>query len=227
MGTFHDDKDKLHGITVVAFSGDTVYVGRCHDIDGLSLQLLDVDQHSEGQDGKTNHQYLERAAKFGVWKKHDRLLVPLSEITEVKPLGEYYQGVGQPSTAQTPLARQTFEPPVVPAPDGGHSPVTLTDDAIVEVNRLLQEEKNRGQGLRLGVSGGGCSGLVYKVAFDELKEGDLVVPQDGFEVLLDRKSIIYLRGIVLDFQGGLDGRGFQFQNPNASNTCGCGESFAV
>jgi iron-sulfur cluster assembly protein len=77
------------------------------------------------------------------------------------------------------------------------------------------------------VSGGGCSGLVYKVAFDARMEGDVVIPQNGFEVFMDRKSIIYLRGIVLDFQKGLSGRGFQFTNPNASNTCGCGESFAV
>lgn len=227
MGTFHDDKDKLHGITVVAFAGDTIYVGRCHDIDGQNLELLDVDQHAEGQDGKTNLQYMERAAKFGVWKKHDRLLLPLSEIAEVKPLGDYYQGVGKPGTAQAPLVRLTVEQPVTSVPNAGQNPVTLTADAVLEVNRLLEQEKNRGQGLRLGVSGGGCSGLVYKVEFDGLKEGDLVIPQDGFQVLLDRKSIIYLRGIVLDFQKGLNGRGFQFQNPNASNTCGCGESFAV
>ena len=68
---------------------------------------------------------------------------------------------------------------------------------------------------------------VYKVVFDSIREGDTVVPQEGFDVYLDSKSVIYLRGIVLDFQKGLSGRGFQFSNPNASNTCGCGESFAV
>ena len=63
--------------------------------------------------------------------------------------------------------------------------------------------------------------------FDSPRDEDLIVPQDGFDVLLDPKSVIYLRGVVLDFQSGLNGRGFQFNNPNASNTCGCGESFAV
>ena len=106
-------------------------------------------------------------------------------------------------------------------------PVLLTDSASEEVRRLLAEEDNRGKGLRLAVAGGGCSGLVYNVAFDHEKEADLVVPYEGFNVFLDPKSTIYLRGVILDFQRGLSGKGFQFQNPNASNTCGCGESFSV
>jgi iron-sulfur cluster assembly protein len=227
MGTFHDNKDALHGITVVAFAADTVYVGRCHDLDETHLQLLDVDLHSEGQGGKTNLEYLERAAKFGVWKKHDRFQLPLAEVSEVKPLGDYYQGLGKSAIQRAPLARPSRESSNPVGHEVGDSPVTLTDAAAEEVKRLLEEEPNRGQGLRLGVSGGGCSGLVYKVVFDDPQEGDVVVPQEGFEVLLDRKSVIYLRGVVLDFQQGLSGRGFQFQNPNASNTCGCGESFAL
>ena len=227
MGTFHDDMGELHGITVVAFAGDTVYVGRCHEMDEQRLLLLDADQHAEGQDDKSNTEYLERAAKFGVWKKHDKLLLPISDITEVTPLGDYYRGVGQAS-AKAPATKQPAPVAAPPAPTASpDDPVTLTANACEEVRRLLTEEKNRGQGLRLGVSGGGCSGLVYKVEFDSLKEGDVVVPQDGFEVLMDRKSVIYLRGVVLEFQHGLSGRGFQFSNPNASNTCGCGESFAV
>jgi iron-sulfur cluster assembly protein len=105
--------------------------------------------------------------------------------------------------------------------------VALTDAARSEVRRLLEAGQPAGQGLRLAVAGGGCSGLVYKVEFDTRKEGDVVVPCDGFDVLLDRKSTIYLRGVTLDHQAGLSGRGFVFKNPNASNTCGCGESFAV
>ena len=227
MGTFHENMGELHGVTVVAFAGDTVYVGRCHEMDEQRLLLLDADEHSEGQDDRTNGQYLERAAKFGVWKKHDKLLLPVSDISEVVPLGKFYRGAGQ--SAPTSRAAKRPEPVAEKpaAPNSGGAPVTLTENARSEVKRLLEEEDNRGQGLRLGVSGGGCSGLVYKVAFDSFQEGDVVIPQEGFDVYLDRKSVIYLRGIVLDFQKGLSGRGFQFSNPNASNTCGCGESFAV
>jgi iron-sulfur cluster assembly protein len=227
MGTFHDDLGELHGITVVAVSGDTVYVGRCHEMAAGRLEMLDVDQHVEGQDGRTNGEYLERAAKFGVWKKHERLILPLADIQDVAPLGNYYRGVGD-VPAQTAAAPSAAPEPALPAATGSDAaPVTLTPEAVDEVKRLLAEDENRGQGLRLGVSGGGCSGLVYKVEFDGRQEGDLVIDQDGFEIYLDRKSIIYLRGITLEFQKGLSGRGFQFRNPNASNTCGCGESFAV
>ena len=227
MGTFHDDRGDLHGITVAAFAADTVYVGRCHEMDDQRLMLLDVDKHTDGQEGRTTREYLERAAKFGVWKKHDQLVLPMAEITAVKPLGEFYQGVGKPAVAPPPVPQPVTEPTASTTANAGDDPVALTENACEEVKRLLAEEKNLGQGLRLGVAGGGCSGLVYNVEFDSQKEGDIVIPQEGFEVYLDRKSIIYLRGIVLDFQKGLSGRGFQFNNPNASNTCGCGESFAV
>ena len=103
--------------------------------------------------------------------------------------------------------------------------VTLTPAAQVEVRRLIEEE---GQpGLRLGIKGGGCSGLSYKLEFTGEEDGDTVLEYDGFKVFLDRKSTIYLSGISLDFQSGLDGRGFVFENPQASNTCGCGESFSL
>lgn len=227
MGTFHDDKGELHGITVVASAGDTVYVGRCHEWDDRHLLLLDADQHTEGQDDRSNGQYLERAAKFGVWKKHDRLQLSAQEVESVTPLSEFYQGVGKPvgpPGASAPAARKTQAP--LPATTT-HEPVVLTDSAREEVKRLLAVGDTPGPGLRLGVSGGGCSGLVYKVEFDSRQDGDVVVGHDGFEVYLDPKSVIYLRGVILDFQSGLSGRGFQFSNPNASNTCGCGESFAV
>ena len=110
---------------------------------------------------------------------------------------------------------------------GGEQPVSLTDAACTEVKRLLLAEEQPDQGLRLAISGGGCSGMVYKVDFDQEKEGDLIIPFDGFSIFLDRKSTIYLRGVTLDYDSGLSGRGFQFSNPNASNTCGCGESFSV
>jgi iron-sulfur cluster assembly protein len=103
--------------------------------------------------------------------------------------------------------------------------ITLTDSARDEVRRLIVLEGK--PGLRLGIKGGGCSGLSYHLEFTESREGDTVIDFEGFSVFLDRKSTIYLRDITLDHQGGLDGRGFVFHNPQASNTCGCGESFSI
>ena len=227
MGTFHDDKGELHGITVVVSAKDTVYVGRCHEWDDEHLLLLDADQHTEGQEGRSNGQYLERAAKFGVWKKHDRLKLPAADVEDVTPLSDFYPGAGKSMTSPPAAVPQVAES-ATPLPAAANDdPVVLTYTASEEVKRLLAAGETPGPGVRLGVSGGGCSGLTYKVAFDSQKDGDVVVAQDGFDILLDPKSVIYLRGVVLDFQSGLSGRGFQFNNPNASNTCGCGESFAV
>jgi iron-sulfur cluster assembly protein len=105
--------------------------------------------------------------------------------------------------------------------------VNLTTSAQSEVSRLLNEPENAGKFLRLGIKGGGCSGLTYVLEFTEPREGDTQVPYEDFAVLLDRKSTIYLGGITLDHQGGLNGKGFVFQNPHATNTCGCGESFSL
>lgn len=105
--------------------------------------------------------------------------------------------------------------------------VILTPTAQTEVRRLLEDDDKAGFGLRLGIKGGGCSGLSYVLDFTAAQEGDTVVNYDGFEVYLDRKSTIYLSGTILDHQGGLTGRGFVFSNPMASNTCGCGESFSL
>lgn len=104
--------------------------------------------------------------------------------------------------------------------------IHLTDAAKAQVKSLVASEP-AGVGLRLGIKGGGCSGLSYLLEFTPEREGDTVVECDGFKVYLDKKSTIYLRGITLDHQGGLGGRGFVFQNPHASNTCGCGESFSL
>jgi iron-sulfur cluster assembly protein len=103
--------------------------------------------------------------------------------------------------------------------------VSATESAVRELKRLLETEKV--EGIRLAVKGGGCSGLSYVLEFGDSREGDNVVEQDGVRFLMDRKSSIYLKGIVLDFKEGLSGKGFVFQNPNASSTCGCGESFSV
>ena len=106
--------------------------------------------------------------------------------------------------------------------------VTITDKARAEIGAIFEREEKAGEvGLRLGVIGGGCSGLSYQMEFSDLRPDDSVIDCDGFKVILDPKSTIYLKGITLDFQDGLQGKGFVFGNPNATNTCGCGESFSV
>ena len=106
--------------------------------------------------------------------------------------------------------------------------VGLTDAARQEVTRLLAAEGKEGLGLRLEVQGGGCSGLSYNIDFTRQEPGDNVVEYpEGFRVFVDPKSLLYLKGVVVDHEGGISGKGFVFKNPNAENTCGCGESFSV
>ena len=89
MGTFHDDKSELHGITVVvATDGPELFVGRCDDMDDERVILLDADRFHDQEDDGTREQYLERAAQYGVWKKFDRLVIPRGRVTEVRRLGE-------------------------------------------------------------------------------------------------------------------------------------------
>lgn len=106
--------------------------------------------------------------------------------------------------------------------------VRATPDAIAALQKMQHEEEAAGkEGVRLGVKGGGCSGFSYVLDFDNRREGDNVLEQDGIRFFMDRKSAIYLKGIVLEYKAGLQGKGFVFQNPNATSTCGCGESFSV
>ncbi|MBL7664157.1 MAG: iron-sulfur cluster assembly accessory protein [Bacteriovoracaceae bacterium] len=106
--------------------------------------------------------------------------------------------------------------------------VEITPKAADKIRQIFEESKHPEQvGLRLGVTGGGCSGLSYKIDFGESKDKDNIIQMSGFKVYIDPKSSIYLKGITLDFQDGLNGKGFVFENPNAKNTCGCGESFSV
>ncbi len=105
--------------------------------------------------------------------------------------------------------------------------VTLTENAENQVRKLISEDGRPGIGLRLGVKGGGCSGMSYLVDFDTHRDNDYVDDQYGFDIFVDPKSGLYLKDVQLDFQGGLTGKGFTWKNPNASNTCGCGESFSV
>lgn len=89
MGTFHDDMGELHGITVVVdTNGPKVYIGRCHEMDEVRVILLDVDEHEEGREGRSKHEFVRQAARVGVWKKHARLAIPRSEVASVRPLGE-------------------------------------------------------------------------------------------------------------------------------------------
>ncbi|MGV3526423.1 MAG: HesB/IscA family protein [Candidatus Sericytochromatia bacterium] len=105
--------------------------------------------------------------------------------------------------------------------------VSVTDKARSQIHAQLEKQANPELGIRLAVKGGGCSGLSYHLDYDTAKERDHVLDDNGIRVLIDRKSAIYLKGMTLDFNDGLNGRGFKFINPNATNTCGCGESFSV
>lgn len=109
-----------------------------------------------------------------------------------------------------------------------NSPVQLTPSAVEEVKRLIDEPGfEQDQYLRIGVKGGGCSGLSYVLGFDKKEEDDDVYDIEGIAVLMKKAHGIYLYGMQVDFQSGLNARGFVFNNPNASSTCGCGSSFAV
>jgi iron-sulfur cluster assembly accessory protein len=107
-------------------------------------------------------------------------------------------------------------------------PVTLTANAIEEVKRLMSEEGfDKSQQLRVGVKGGGCSGMTYVLGFDTVSEKDDAFEIQGIPCIMEKSHGIYLMGMEVDWQGGLNSRGFTFNNPNASKTCGCGTSFAV
>ena len=105
--------------------------------------------------------------------------------------------------------------------------VTITESAKTKV---ISEMEVQGDNLRLAVKGGGCSGMSYELfseSPEDVQEIDTVIPHEGFNVVIDQKSIIYLKGMELDFDEGLQGKGFVFKNPLATSTCGCGESFSV
>ena len=109
--------------------------------------------------------------------------------------------------------------------------IYISDKAKAKVQKLMKDagiSDDPSYFLRVGVAGGGCSGLSYKLDFDnEPKPMDQVFENNGIKVVTDLKSFLYLVNTVLDFSEGLNGKGFYFNNPNATRTCGCGESFAV
>ena len=106
--------------------------------------------------------------------------------------------------------------------------ITVTEAAKKQALRLMEDDSKENLFIRVGVQGGGCSGLMYQLEFDnEEKEGDKTFEDNGVKVVVDKKSYLYLVGTTLDFSGGLNGKGFIFKNPNAERTCGCGESFSL
>lgn len=108
------------------------------------------------------------------------------------------------------------------------TPVTLTQGAIMQVKKLMSEEGfDTAQALRIGVKGGGCSGMTYILGFDHKQDNDETFAIDGIPCILNKSHEMYLYGMQVDWQDGLNNRGFVFKNPNASSTCGCGTSFAV
>jgi iron-sulfur cluster assembly accessory protein len=107
-------------------------------------------------------------------------------------------------------------------------PVRFTSSAVAEIKRLMSVDGfDATQLLRVGVKGGGCSGMTYVLGFDAPTEKDSHFEIDGIPCIMEKSHGIYLMGMEVDWQGGLNSRGFTFKNPNASTTCGCGTSFAV
>ncbi|MEX1135707.1 MAG: iron-sulfur cluster assembly accessory protein [Balneolales bacterium] len=106
--------------------------------------------------------------------------------------------------------------------------VNLTDRAAQQVKKVIIEDKlPDDQYLRIGVKGGGCAGMSYALGFDNKTDQDEILKTHEIQVIVDKRHILYLSGIVIDFHDGLDARGFVFENPNASSTCGCGTSFSA
>ena len=106
--------------------------------------------------------------------------------------------------------------------------LTVSESAAKKVQSLIEESGFKTPYLRVSVKGGGCSGLSYDLSFDtDQQPNDTLAEDKGVKILVDNKSLLYLFGTELNFSDGLNGKGFEFINPNASRTCGCGESFAV
>ena len=106
--------------------------------------------------------------------------------------------------------------------------IEISDTAVNEVRRMMHKEGVNAAGLRVGVKGGGCSGLSYNLTFEtQQRTGDKIFEREGVRLFCDLKSYIYLNGTVLNYDSGLMGKGFVFMNPNAKKSCGCGSSFST
>ncbi len=118
-------------------------------------------------------------------------------------------------------------PRAAPAPEALAAPLTLTAKAVEMVRDAMTRENLTGYGIRVGVVGGGCSGFQYSMDFENAeRDGDSTFEQDGIKLFVDPMSSMYLTGVTVDYVVGLQGAGFKFNNPNAKNTCGCGQSFS-
>ncbi len=108
------------------------------------------------------------------------------------------------------------------------APVTITNGAYKELKKIIEEKDiPAGYGLRIGVKGGGCAGLSYILGFDQLKESDQTFQFGDITIYMEKSHGMYLAGMEVDFVDGLNNRGFTFNNPNASKSCGCGTSFSA
>jgi len=106
--------------------------------------------------------------------------------------------------------------------------VSLSENAVRQIKQVQASDNKSGFALRVSVTGGGCSGMSYKLDFvNEFTEKDKIFEQDNVKVVVDGKSILYVSGLQLDFEGGLNGKGFVFNNPNAKKSCGGGNSFSA
>lgn len=124
---------------------------------------------------------------------------------------------------------ETSQPALIPTDP---KQILLTDKAVMEIKRIQANDPAAAAGnstLRVMVAGGGCSGMSYKLGFENEppKPSDKVFEKDGVKIVIDQKSLLFLGGTELDFSDGLNGTGFTFKNPNAKRTCGCGSSFSV
>jgi iron-sulfur cluster assembly accessory protein len=122
----------------------------------------------------------------------------------------------------------TVQPQVTPSHLGMETnPIVLTPKAVEMVKSAMEQEGLQGHGIRVGVVGGGCSGFQYSMDFEKLgADGDLTFEQEGIKFFVDVMSSMYLQGVTIDYVEGLQGAGFKFNNPNAKQTCGCGQSFS-
>ena len=106
--------------------------------------------------------------------------------------------------------------------------ILVSDNARDKLNQLLIEDNTGKEYVRVGVESGGCSGLVYKLDFDDsMNNEDELVEHNDIKLVINKKSILFLAGTTLEYSSGLNGKGFVFNNPNANRTCGCGESFSL
>ena len=106
--------------------------------------------------------------------------------------------------------------------------ILVSDNARDKLNQLLNEDNSGKEYVRVGVESGGCSGLVYKLNFDDsMNNEDELVEHNDIKLVINKKSILFLAGTTLEYSSGLNGKGFVFNNPNANRTCGCGESFSL